>query len=87
MSKQSRKKKQNRAKDQAQNPVLKPWISMKTGKRIIWVTSIIMAVLTAWQVTPVKGLAQGILWGVIFGGAIWLIFWGYYYFLRITRRF
>lgn len=60
---------------------------MKTGIRVIWVTSIIMGILTAWQVTPVKGLAQGILWGFIFGGAIWLIFWGYYYFLRITRRF
>ncbi|NLG96896.1 MAG: hypothetical protein GX491_06005 [Chloroflexi bacterium] len=63
----------------------KPWISMKTGLRVIWIASIGMAVLTAIQVVPERGLVEGIFWGVVFGGMIWLIFWGYYLFHRFLR--
>ncbi len=69
-----------------QNAVMQPWIPMKAGRRIIWAVSIALAIFIAWQVTPVKGLAQGILWGLIFGGMIWLIFEGYYHLSRLLRR-
>jgi len=58
---------------------------MKTGLRVIWIASIGMAVLTAIQVVPERGLVEGIFWGVVFGGMIWLIFWGYYLFHRFLR--
>ncbi len=59
---------------------------MKTGRRVIWLVSIAFAVFIAWQVIPVKGTAQGILWGAIFGGLIWLIFEGFYFLNRFLRR-
>jgi len=60
-----------------------PWISMRNGIVIITITSIGMAVLTAIQVIPVKGWVEGILWGLLFGGLIWAIFFG----LIIVNRF
>lgn len=60
-------------------------MSMKTGMRVIWVASIGMAVLTAVQVIPERGLAEGAFWGIVFGGMIWLIFWGYYLLHRFLR--
>ncbi len=68
------------------NPVIQPWISLKTGRRIIGLVSIAIALLIAWQVTPQKGLADGVLWGAIFGGMIWLIFEGYALLNRFLRR-
>lgn len=53
-----------------------PWISMRSGMKIIAFTSIAMAVLTAWQVIPSKGWIEGILWGLLFGVLIWAIFFG-----------
>jgi len=84
LSKYSRKKRQK--KIEMQNQAAQPWISMKTGRRIIWVVSIAMAILTAWQVIPQKGIAEGILWGLIFGGLIWLIFEGNTLLNRFLRR-
>lgn len=55
-------------------PAAAPWISMKTGLRVITVASIIMAVLTAWQSIPTVGWGKGILWGVIFGAMLWAVF-------------
>ena len=49
---------------------------MRGGIKIIAVTSIAMAVLTAWQVIPSKGWLEGILWGLLFGVLIWAIFFG-----------
>ena len=84
MSKSSKKKRQKKVENQFPKP--EPWISMKSGLRAIWVASIGMAVLTAWQVTPERGIVEGVLWGLVFGGLIWLIFWGYYFFNRFIRR-
>ena len=53
-----------------------PWISMRSGIKIIAFTSIAMAVLTASQVIPSKGWLEGILWGLLFGVLIWAIFFG-----------
>ena len=72
MSKNSKKKKEETPKD----PLTQPWISMRSGIKIIAFTSIAMAVLTAWQVIPSKGWLEGILWGLLFGALIWAIFFG-----------
>lgn len=63
-----------------------PWISMRTGLRVIAMTSIAMAILTAYQAIPQKGWLEGILWGLLFGGLIWVVFLGFYFFNRLLNR-
>lgn len=72
MSKKSKKRQAEKTKQSS----TQSWISMGSGIKIIAVTSVAMAVLTAWQVVPSKGWLEGILWGVVFGGLIWVIFFG-----------
>ncbi|HEX7976277.1 MAG TPA: hypothetical protein VF498_17840 [Anaerolineales bacterium] len=62
-----------------QAPINGPWISMRTGLIAVTITSIGMAVLTAIQAIPSKGVVSGILWGLIFGGLIWVVFLGFYF--------
>jgi hypothetical protein len=63
-----------------------PWISMRSGLKIIAITSVVMAVLTAWQAVPAKGWLEGILWGLLFGALIWAIFFGNILINRFLRR-
>ena len=72
VSKKSKKRKEQKVED----AIMQPWLSMSGGIKIIAVTSIAMAVLTAWQVIPSKGWLEGILWGILFGVLIWAIFFG-----------
>jgi hypothetical protein len=82
----SKKTKQNEKKQtKEQVPLNAPWISMRTGIIIITITSIAMAVLTAWEAIPEKGVTEGILYGILFGGAIWIIFLGFILFRRIIH--
>jgi hypothetical protein len=62
------------------------WIPMRTGLIIITIISVVMAVLTAWQAVPIKGWVEGILWGVLFGGSIWVIFLGFLLYGRLFRK-
>jgi hypothetical protein len=83
------KKKKNKQKTQEQEiekSLSQPWISMRSGLKIMTVTSIAMAVLTAWQVIPSKGWLEGILWGLLFGALIWAIFFGNILITRFLRR-
>jgi hypothetical protein len=82
MPKQTKQKK----RPQEKVPLNKPWIPMRTGLIIITITSIAMAVLTAYQAIPVKGTLEGILYGLLFGGLIWIIFLGMILFNRWIRR-
>lgn len=63
-----------------------PWLSMRSGFILITLTSILMAVFTAWQVWPSMEWWKAIGWGLIFGGAIWLVFFGGILFNRFMRR-
>jgi hypothetical protein len=63
-----------------------PWLSMRTGVITIAITSIFMAVLTAWQAIPARGVLEGILLGLLFGGMIWAIFFGFLLLNRFLRR-
>ncbi len=86
--KKIKKKKHNNPEPQKEEQVFaqrQPWIKYKTGIVIITITSIVMAVLTAIQAIPAKGILQGILWGLIYGGMIWAIFFGFLLFNRIFR--
>lgn len=81
------KKKNNKPKKQKAEPDLnQPWISMRRGLIIIAITSIVMAVLTAWQVVPARGWVEGILWGLLFGALIWAIFFGNILINKFLRR-
>ncbi len=71
---------------QKPNLPAEPWISMRSALIIITITSIGMAVLTAWEVVPVKGWGEGVLWGLLFGVLIWIIFFGMIFFNRLIRR-
>ena len=83
------KKKKNKQKSKEQEiekSMNQPWISMRSGLKIIMVTSVGMAVLTAWQVVPSKGWLEGILWGLLFGALIWAVFFGNILITRFLRR-
>lgn len=81
MSKGSKKKEK-----QAEPIQPKPWIKWSIGIKVISITSILMAVFTAWQIIPSNGWLEGILWGLFFGAFIWAIFFGYLLFNRLVRR-
>jgi len=56
------------------------WISMRSGLIVITVLSVGLAVLTAWTTVPALGWFEGLLWGLGFGIAVWLVFIGFLYF-------
>jgi uncharacterized membrane protein len=82
-NKKMRSNKQSNPKD---NLRMEPWISMRSGVIIIAITSIGMAVLTAIQVIPVKGWVEGLLWSLLFGALIWVVFFGMNFINRFFRR-
>jgi len=80
-------KKSKKPKGQKEEKSLnQPWITMRKGMKIIAITSVAMAVLTAWQVIPSKGWVEGILWGLLFGAFIWAIFFGNILINRLLRK-
>jgi hypothetical protein len=81
-----KKNKQKLTEQEIQKRLHEPWISMRSGLKIMAVTSIVMAVLTAWQVIPSKGWLEGILWGLLFGALVWAIFFGNILITRFLRR-
>jgi hypothetical protein len=80
------KSKSRKPKEKVSLPPAQPWISMRTGLKIVAGASIVMAVLTAWQVIPSKGWIEGILWGLLFGALIWGIFFGNLLINRFLRK-
>ena len=76
----------NKESDQKNKPGMEPWISMRSGIVIIAITSIGMAVLTAIQAVPALGWVEGLLWSILFGALIWIIFFGMNFFNRLFRR-
>lgn len=69
-----------------QQDLAAPWISMRTGLIVMTITSLVMAALTAWQVIPERGWLEGLLWGLLFGGLVWVIFLGNLLLNRFLRR-
>lgn len=83
MAKKPKKKKAQKPEEIDLN---QPWISMRKGLIVIAITSVGMAVLTAWQVIPSRGWLEGILWGLLFGALIWAVFFGNIFINRLLRR-
>ena len=62
------------------------WIQMRTGLIIICIISIAIGLFMGWTVYQIdNNLSEGILWGLGFGGAIWVIFFIALYFNRVVR--
>jgi hypothetical protein len=80
------KKNLENKKPQDLSSLNKPWIPMRVGVIIIAIASVGMAVLTASQVIPSRGWIEGILWGLLFGGFIWAIFFGNILVNKFLRR-
>ncbi len=88
MTEPENKKKEKKPKTSQKEPVVEkgPWISMKSALRIITAVSILMAALTAWRVIPVMGWGSGLLYGLLFGALIWVVFFVMQIFFRWLRQ-
>lgn len=65
----------------------KPWIQKKTGLFVITVVSFSLFLWVAYQIISAEGnWGRGILWGLIFGGSIWVIFYGMNFFHGMFHR-
>lgn len=83
MAKTQPKQKKKRPKAKS-NP--NAWIEMRTGLIIICIISIAIGGFMGWSVYQIDhNLAEGILWGLGFGGAIWGIFFIALFFNRVVR--
>jgi hypothetical protein len=76
--------KKSKKKEKKQTEVIlerKPWISKSSGLQIIVLASVGLAVWVAYQIIRGSGeWGTGILWGLIFGGAVFLVYFGMYAF-------
>lgn len=65
----------------------KPWIQWKTGLVAMTIVSIALALWVGWQVINTEqNIGKGILWGLIFGGSTWLVFFGMNFFHSLFGR-
>ncbi len=86
MGKKSVKKQTKREEEKKQMELLsKPWISMRSGTIVLAVVSLGMSILAASQAIPAKGVVEGVLWGLFFGGSVWLVFLAALLFNRFVR--
>jgi len=64
----------------------KPWIERRTGFLIITIMSIGIMILVAIQIIMGSGdWGRGLLWGFLFGGSIWFVFFGMNWFHSLFR--
>lgn len=77
-------KKEKKAK-RAQEARREAWIPMRTGLIVVTLMSVAMAALTAYTVIPAFGWGEGLLWSLGSGGAVWLVFVGFFLFNRFVR--
>ena len=82
----NKKMSSNKQSNQENKLRKEPWISMRSGIIIIAITSIGMTVLTALQAVPAMGWGEGLLWSILFGAAIWVIFFGMIFINRFFGR-
>jgi hypothetical protein len=62
------------------------WISMRTGLIVMALVSIGLGAWTAYQISYTRSIVESILWGLLFAGSIWLVFFGFMWFNRFLRR-
>ncbi len=65
----------------------KPWIEKAKGMRVIILASLGLAFLVAYQIIRGSGeWGQGILWGLIFGGSVFLVYFGMNAFHKMMNK-
>ena len=65
----------------------KPWLRMQSAQKVILFASLALAIIVAYQIIRGSGnWGSGILWGLLFGGSIWLIFYGMNWFHSIFNK-
>lgn len=62
------------------------WIPIRSGMIAIGVVSLAMAAWTAYQTIPAIGIWEGLLYALIAGGSLWLVFLIALLFHRFMRR-
>lgn len=86
----SKKKDQKSAKGKSQRKDVpltnEPWISMRTALIVMGVVSAGLAIFVGWTAIQTQGVLMGIVWGLIFGAANWVVFVIAFMFFRWTRR-
>ncbi|HAD07722.1 MAG TPA: hypothetical protein DCE76_11255 [Anaerolineaceae bacterium] len=80
------KNKSSSSKDQPQDLTPQPWIPFKTGLIVVGVVSVLLAIWTVITSNPELDLLERILWGVVFGGSIWVVFLFFLVINRLLRR-
>lgn len=80
MSSKTRKNKRKLSRETSQpaeeiklSDLRRSWISMRTGIRLITVISIALGIFASINLRA-GGWGQSLLWGLVFGGSIWLVF-------------
>ncbi len=87
MGKKARKKAEAQDADfELQKELYGAWISMRTALLVMAFVSIGLGAWTAYQVSSTRGLLESILWGAVFAGGIWLVFFAFMLFNRYLRR-
>jgi hypothetical protein len=82
----SKNKKPTSKKETNLEDLRAPWIQKNTGFIVITVLSIGMMILVAAQIIMGSGdWGRGLLWGFLFGGSIWLVFFGMNWFHSLFR--
>ena len=81
MSKKSKEKKPEEKLER------KPWIEKTSGFQIIIFAGLLLAILVAYQIIRGSGdWGQGILWGLIFGGSVFLVYFGMNAFHKLMNK-
>jgi hypothetical protein len=94
LSSQNKKNRRKNARiiDQAKQSEATParfdrsWITMGKGMRIITIVSVALGLWTSYNTVRALGWAEGLMWGFIFGGSIWLVFFLAFSVNRLLRR-
>jgi hypothetical protein len=86
VSRKVRKQTRKQEDEKIQKALSDPWLSMRTGLIGITIVSIALAAWTFWQTDPSIELIDRILYGLLFGGSVWFVFFGFYLFNRLIRR-
>lgn len=84
MAKNTKNKSKGQKKDAPRKN--EPWLSQRTGLRVILVVSLSFAILVILQLYPSMGVFSAILWGLGFGLAVWGVFGLSLAFNRWLRR-
>ena len=84
MANKNKTKKTPKVKEE--DPLMKPWVSMRGGMIIMAITSLVLAIVIASQVIPSTGWLEGIGWGLLFAAMIWVIFFGNLWITKKLRK-